>query len=541
MSPAGPEAERPVRRRPRPHTGLAVCVALAALACGGYAPTIQASGSTENPPPIGGLERWKDGLELLHASLVDESLAWFLARQRKRPDDLCGHYFPALIYANFDVGGLTDEEEDERGRKLLEAGIDAGEDRVDDGADVLGTRYCLGALYGLRAAERLKRSKYMGAAFDAKRARRIMLDLVDDEPDCVDCRFWIGSYDYFADVLPGVIKFFRTLLFFPKGNRERGLATLRDVAERGTLDRYNALWILYTLYRGLEADPQLAREALERVRAVYPDCLDARLALAWHHARSTRPPDRARGVALHLQALEWVEQAGPRYAGRPSERVRISLSLAYLDDLQPEAAVAVLGPALGSARGHEEREIDAAIHMVRALNRAGRHTETVRILDDVKARYPDAPRLKPLERETQAFDASTSRTFRDMTVPLRMGRGGDVERAEAAFRDVLAQHDAKGLIHFGMAGMYYDLDRRDEAEAHYRSAVAAGIAGPTHYTPISYLRIGHLLDLRGERHAAKSFYRKAASVAGEHEWVREAAKQYRKQPYTGASGEARTR
>jgi tetratricopeptide (TPR) repeat protein len=521
--------------------GLAVCLALMALACGGFAPTIQASGSPESRSLPGGLERWKDGLKLLHSSRVDESLAWFLARQRERPDDACGHYFSALIYNNFDVDGLTNEEEAERGKKLLAAGIDAGEYQVDHGADVLGARYCLGALYGLRAAERLKRSKYLGAAFDAKRARRIMLDLIDDEPECVDCRFWIGSYDYFADVLPGVIKFFRTLLFFPKGNKERGLATLRDVAEQGTLDRYNALWILYTLYRGLEEDPQHAFEVLERIRAIYPECVDARLALAWYYARTARPPDRARGIALHLQALEWVEQIRPQHGGSLAERVRISLSLAHLDDLQPEAGVAVLRPVLRSAHGHEEREINAALHMVRAMNRAGRHTAAVRILDDVKARYPDAPQLEPLEQETQAFDASASRTFRDMAAPWRMGRGGEVERAEAIFRDLLSTHDAKGLIHFGMAGMYFDLERYDEAEDHYRSAIVAGIAGPTHYTPISYLRIGHLLDLRGERQSAKSFYRKAASVAGEHEWVRRAAKQYRKQPYTGDSGGASTR
>jgi len=537
MNPTASQAKPAFRRRPRSHVGAAVCLALAALACGGFASTTRASESTGIRSVPDGLERWQEGLELLHSSRVDEALAWFLARQRERPDDVCGRYFSALVYNNYDVDGLTNEEEDERGWKLLEEGIDAGEDR----ADLLGARYCLGALYGLRAAERLKRSKYLGAAFDAKKARRIMLDLVDDEPECVDCRFWIGSYDYFADVLPGVIKFFRTLLFFPKGNRERGLATLRDVAERGTLDRYNALWMLYTLYRGLEADPQKAVDALERIRAVYPGCVDARLALAWHHARTARPPDRARGIALHLQALEWVEQAGPQYGGRVSERVRISLSLAYLDDLQPEAGVAVLRPALRSAHGHEEREFDAAINMVRALNRAGRHTEGLGIRDDLEARYPDAPQLEPLERETRAFDASTSRTFGAMAVPWRMGRGGDAERAEAAFRDLLSKHDAKGLVHFGWAGMYFDLERHDEAEAHYRSAIAAGITGPTHYTPLSYLRIGQLLDLRGERQAAKSFYRKAASVAGEHEWVRNAAKHYRKQPYTGESSGSRTR
>jgi tetratricopeptide (TPR) repeat protein len=84
--------------------------------------------------------------------------------------------------------------------------------------------------------------------------------------------------------------------------------------------------------------------------------------------------------------------------------------------------------------------------------------------------------------------------------------------------------------------MYFDLGRLEDAEARYRSAVVAGIDGPPQYLPFSYLRIGNLLDLRGERRSAKTFYRKALSEAGEHAWVRRAAKHYLDEPYTGSPG-----
>jgi len=217
------------------------------------------------------LASWSPGLELLERDRFDRARDWFAARQAAAPDDICGYYFTALVYTNFDLDGLLGSQQAEQGAELIEQGLDRG-DKLD--APTPGERYCHGALHGLRAAERLKRSKYLGAALDAKRSRRLMLDLVEDEPSCVDCRFWIGSYDYFADLLPSVMKFFRTLLFFPKGDKQRGLDALQAVADGGRLDRFAARWMLISLYSGPERDPSRALALLKRVAADYPESLD---------------------------------------------------------------------------------------------------------------------------------------------------------------------------------------------------------------------------------------------------------------------------
>jgi len=486
------------------------------------------------PPPLpGGLERWEDGLALLHAGRTEEALDWFGERARRRPDDPCASYFYALIHFNFDIGGLLRHEQEARGRRRLDPAIEFVQDLVDDGEADPGARYCLGAMYGVRASARLLQDKYFGAAFDAKRARAVMLDLLDDEPECIDCRFWIGSYDYFADVLPGVVKFFRSVLFFPSGDRERGIANLQEVAREGRLDRYNALWILYSLYRGLERDPAQAYEVLERLRADYPECLDTRLMLAWHHALHAEPPDRPRAVALHLEALETARRVDGKAGARMTLQVKVSLARLHLNDLRPEAAIELLWPVLRSVRGDPEREIRVANPLISALNRAGRHADAQRLLEGVAARHPDAPELKPLEQEVRSFDAGSSRVLGAVIPAWRMGREGDLGEAQARFRDLLAMDEAGGLVHYGMAGMYFDLERSHAAETHYRAAVADGIDGPPHYLPLAYLRIGHALDLRGERGGAKSFYRKAAGAAGDSGWLRREAKHYLKQPYRG--------
>jgi Flp pilus assembly protein TadD len=139
-----------------------------------------------------------------------------------------------------------------------------------------------------------------------------------------------------------------------------------------------------------------------------------------------------------------------------------------------------------------------------------------------------------MTRLAHEFDATTSRIFFGMTVAWRQGREGDLNGAEIAFRELRAQHEAEGLIRYGMAAMYFDAERFDQAERHYRAAVESGIDNPTSFLPMAYLRIGNLLDLRGQRGGARSFYRKASGAARDHAWIRDQAKRYLKRPYTRA-------
>ena len=476
------------------------------------------------------LREWAAGLELLHAGRANEALDWFVARQRQRPDDLCGSYYPALVYLNWTLNGLEDEEELTRGRALLEQGIAAGEAIADPSEADPGTRYCLGAIYGLRAQDRLETSKFLRAAFDARRSRRIMLDLFEDEPGFVDCRFWLGSYDYFADVLPGIIKFFRTLLFFPSGDKERGLDALRAVADGGALDRYHAYWMLYEIHAGIERDEQTALEVLEDLHAAYPDSVDASLTLAWRLARSD-PPEIARGVALHAECLERIESRDGPSRERLTERVKVSLGRYHVEDLNPAVAVEVLRPVLAAAEG-EEREMAVAIPLVRALVRAGKHAEAVRVLEKLRGRYPDSSDLGIVEHEVQLFDEEVSRVYLATLPARRLGRDDRLEEAEAAFRELLSTHGEDAQIYFWMAGMYFDAGSDAVAEAAYRKALRVGGESPAFVLPWTYVRIGNLMDVAGKRAEAKTYYRKAIEIGGDASRASPTAKWYLKHRYS---------
>ncbi len=487
--------------------------------------TVAGDVATAVPERLAG---WMGGLTLLHSSRTDAALSWFLERRRQSPDDVCAFYFPALVYLNFNVEGLDARARSERGRQLLDQGIRVGERLYDAGRADIAARYCLGALHGLRAQVKLETRSYVGAARAAKRSRRLMLHLLEDEPDFVDCRFWLGSYDYFADVLPGYVKFFRALLFIPGGDRERGLAALLETAREGSLDRFNALWTLHEIHSSFERDEQKAREAARRLHAAYPESVDATLALARHYA-SGRSPDRAGAIDLHRQCLERLEVDGADFSERVIEKVKLSLARIHAADLDPAPAIELARGVWTGARGHKQRELPAANALVSSLIRSGEHAEAVTILRELKQRYA-ADDLEFLERQIQRFDDASSKVHQASLAPRRLGRRGRLAEAEAAFTELLAEHGERAQIYYWIAETHFEQERLDEAALDYGKAAAIDDVFPTFLPAQAWLRLGNVRDLKGNRRGAKKSYEHALKTADE-ESLRRAAKYFLKHPF----------
>lgn len=477
------------------------------------------------------LDSWTPGRKLLERDRFNEARDWFEARQAVAPHDICGHYFSALVYTNFDVDGMPFPEQVVRGLALLDQGLDLA-DGLDD--PTLGTRYCHGALHGLRAAERLKQSKYLGAALDAKRARSLMLELIEDDPSCVDCRFWSGCYDYFADVLPSAVKFFRTLLFFPKGDKRRGLESLQAAADAGEVDRFSALWMLISLYSGPERDPARALTLLEQASRRYPDSFKAALARARYHFDLESPPDRARGLAMHLPLLEASARLDEPHRARIERRVRLSLAQAYLADLRPEEAIETLEAHWPAALEEPESAVEVASALMRAYRSGGEYARAVQTLQAIRERYPTSPAVEALRQVNETIDAPSSRAWAATMVPWRKGRAGQLAEAVAEFERMIAEAPLPEIARFGLAHLYFEIERYDDARPLFESVGNSQLAFPIALRPLAYLRLGNIHDLAGDRRSARSAYKSMEKLSRGQPGMMSFAERYLERAYDGS-------
>ena len=109
--------------------------------------------------------------------------------------------------------------------------------------------YAQGVSYGLRGNYHfLVRKAYTDALRDATASRKAHARVTEIDPNFVDARLVQGVYDYVLGSLPPA---WRMLGFFAgfRGDRERGIETLKQVAKLGKTNRVDGEVLLCAIYR----------------------------------------------------------------------------------------------------------------------------------------------------------------------------------------------------------------------------------------------------------------------------------------------------
>jgi tetratricopeptide (TPR) repeat protein len=158
--------------------------------------------------------------------------------------------------------------------------------------------YASGIAYGLRANYYwVVKKAWHDSLKDATAARRLHNRISELEPNNVDARLVQGLHDYVVGSLPWAYKMLGFLIGM-RGDKEKGIRTVQDVAKNGNQDRVEAEVFLCALYRR-ENQSRLAVPLVQDLIRRYPRNYLLRMELGQMYSQSG---DGARG----LQALEEV-------------------------------------------------------------------------------------------------------------------------------------------------------------------------------------------------------------------------------------------
>jgi tetratricopeptide (TPR) repeat protein len=123
--------------------------------------------------------------------------------------------------------------------------------------------------HGLRANYNfLVRKAWMDSLKDATAARKAHNRVVELDPDYIDARLVQGVHDYIVGSLPWHWKMLGFVAGI-RGDREQGMKTLRLVAEKGSINQYDAQVLLAAIYRR-EKRPKEALPLLTGLIARFP-------------------------------------------------------------------------------------------------------------------------------------------------------------------------------------------------------------------------------------------------------------------------------
>lgn len=226
----------------RPAAAVALC-ALLALACPARAGA-QWIGDQESEA------RTRAGIDHIYNLALDSARAEFRRVIDSHPDHPAGHFFLAAVEWWRIMADIENNAYDENFLGMLDAVIDLCDRRLDrDGKDVAALFFKGGAL-GFQGRLHGNREDWIKAANKGRSALPIVQETYRLAPENEDVLFGIGIYNYYAAIIHEMYPFVKPLmLFFPEGDRAKGLEQLRRASKRaryaGTEAAYFLLQILY--------------------------------------------------------------------------------------------------------------------------------------------------------------------------------------------------------------------------------------------------------------------------------------------------------
>ncbi len=204
----------------------------------------------------------------------------------------------------------------------------------------------VGGAHILRAHVEALRKNYFRGAREARRGKKLLIKALERDPDLATALFPLGAFNYYADMVPLIVKGIRLLLFLPGGNAELGLDQLRTVAVSGSPLRTDARLLLSRICGS--RDERSFDEAIRHLVLALRDNSDSPVILA-------ALGDIHMSLGHFAEAGEYFERALECASGddeeRPLQRGRLRLAIAEsrLAEWRLDDAAALLSDPAGAS------------------------------------------------------------------------------------------------------------------------------------------------------------------------------------------------
>jgi len=130
---------------------------------------------------------------------------------------------------------------------------------------------------GVRAQVAATEGEWWETAQLGKKMKNQAQLILETDKDYYPAHYLLGSYNYFADALPGYLKFLRVLVFLPGGDRKEGSEQLVRAYEKGGITEAEAGRTLAMIYTYFERRFDYGKQMCDNLLSRYPDSYDVSL------------------------------------------------------------------------------------------------------------------------------------------------------------------------------------------------------------------------------------------------------------------------
>lgn len=171
------------------------------------------------------------------------------------PENPAGRFFLAMVDWWRILLDLDNKSNDDIFFQKLEDVIYQCNQILKNDEDNVEALFFKGGSIGFRGRLRSIRGNWLKAVDDAIEALPIVQKAAKLDPLNLDVQLGFGIYDYYASVIPDKYPYIKpVMIFFPKGDKEKGLQQLTNTAMNGKFAKYESQYFLMTSYYEYEND-----------------------------------------------------------------------------------------------------------------------------------------------------------------------------------------------------------------------------------------------------------------------------------------------
>ena len=194
-----------------------------------------------------------EGIDLVYNLSFDSARTEFQQVVQLQPDHPAGYFFLAMVEWWRIVIDIDDESYDEKFISMLDKVIDVCDKRLEKNEKDLSALFFKGGALGFRGRLYANREDWIKAANDGRTALPVVHQAYKLAPDNYDVLLGMGIYNYYAEVIPEQYPIVKPLMiFFPNGDKQKGIIQLREASEHATYANVEATYFLLQLFYNYE-------------------------------------------------------------------------------------------------------------------------------------------------------------------------------------------------------------------------------------------------------------------------------------------------
>lgn len=281
----------------------------------------------------------------------------------------------------------SDEQYDDMFYEKIEDVIYRCDEILEDNPDNIDALFFKGGAIGFRGRLRALRESWLKAADDGREALPIVEYASQLDPGNKDILLGSGIYNYYASVIPDKYSYVKPLMiFFPSGDKVKGISQLVAVANEGRYAKYEARYFLMTLYMTFENDPYRAAEYADMLIADFPN---NPVFQRWRGRIAIRKGEQELANQLWAKIYQSCKEKKPGYISSALRESSYYLGIRYQERGMLDSAETMLEESIAQSERIDKGEkesgflINAVLYLGMVYDSKGERSEAVRMYNRV--------------------------------------------------------------------------------------------------------------------------------------------------------------